>query len=179
MYLVYPSLQLKYIAMGVLPAFLMGIFCTYFLFKTGELMFQAEKDKMLIEISSLSNTTQGLIEQKYPPEIVEKIKKLKNELMSLQNILRVTYYDTFKEWDALRVLMLIGLFSILIIVGLICLISSHRIAGPLIRMKKYVDMFCEGKNTPGIHLRRYDEFKDLAGSLEKLRQGLESKGLLK
>lgn len=178
-YLVYPSLQLKYIAMGVLPALITGIFCTYFLLKTGELTLQAEKDKMLIEISSLGYTIQELMTQKYPPEIVERVKKLKNELFSLQNILRITYYDTLKEWEEVRILMLIGLLSILVIVGLICLIYSHRIAGPLVRLKKYIDMFCEGKNTPGIHLRKYDEFKDLAGALEKLRQGLEAKGILK
>lgn len=178
-YLVHPSSQFKYIAIGVLPAFVIGIFSLYLLLKTGEMTLQAERAKLSVEISSLNYTIQELQTEKYPPEIVEKIKGLKKELISLQNILKLTYYDTLKEWNKTKVLIFIGLFSVLIIVGIVSLLYSHRVAGPLVRLKTCIDTLSEGKDTSVIQVRRYDEFKELAESLEKLREGLKSKGMLK
>ncbi len=75
--------------------------------------------------------------------------------------------------------MLYGLFFILLFVGAISLLYSHRIAGPIIRLKNYIALFSEGKDVPNIQIRHYDEFKELADSLEKLRNNLKSKGVLK
>ena len=55
---------------------------------------------------------------------------------------------------------------------------SHRIAGPLYRIRTCVDMLAEGKNMAPIRLRKRDEFKELAASLENLRSALKDKGLL-
>jgi len=45
---------------------------------------------------------------------------------------------------------------------------SHRIAGPVYRLKSTIDEVLEGKSPGVIVLRRYDELKDLAASLSKL-----------
>jgi len=50
------------------------------------------------------------------------------------------------------------------------LIYSHRIAGPVYRIKNTIDEALEGKSAGIIVLRRYDELKDLATSLNKLLQ---------
>ena len=46
------------------------------------------------------------------------------------------------------------------------------------RMKRYVDMLSKGEDIPPVVLRKNDEFKDFAESLDKLRTYLKGKGLL-
>ena len=64
-------------------------------------------------------------------------------------------------------------------VGIISLIYSHSIAGPIYRLKKAIEALLEGKEISHIKLRPGDEFQDLADSLEKLRVILKNKGYLK
>ena len=57
------------------------------------------------------------------------------------------------------------------IIGLsvLSIFFSHKIAGPVYRMKKTVDKFLETEAKPGtIRLRKGDAFKDLADSLNRL-----------
>lgn len=178
-YFIHPSSQLKYIAMSVLPALLTSVFCIYFLVRTGELALQAERAKLSVEITSFNSTIQELKTEQYPKPVIDKIQKLKKELISLNNILSVSYFDTLTEWNKTKALMFVGLFFILIFVGAISLLYSHRIAGPIVRLKNYIDLFSEGKDVPNIQIRHYDEFKELADSLENLRSSLKSKGILK
>lgn len=178
-YFIHPSFQIKYIVIALLPALITGIFCAYFLIKTGELTLQALKIKRSMFVASLNYVIEELTKQNQSPEIIAKIKKLKTEPHSPENILRKPYFDVIKGQEQIKISMLLGLFSLLILIAVICLIYSHRIAGPLIRLKKSIDMFCEGKITAAIHLRKDDEFKELADSVEKLRLVLESKGILK
>lgn len=178
-YFIHPSSQLKYIAMSVLPALVTSIFCVYFLIRAGELALQAERAKLSVEITSFNATIQDLKTAQYPKEVIDKIQRLKKELISLNNILSVTYFDTMNEWNRTKFLIFVGLFFILLIVSTISLLYSHRIAGPIIRLKSYIDMFSEGKDVPNIQIRHYNEFKELADSLEKLRANLKSKGVLK
>jgi signal transduction histidine kinase len=96
----------------------------------------------------------------------------------LQTILGTTHFNTFMKWKKTRFFIFAGLLSILVFIAIISLLSSHRIAGPILRMKKSVDMLCEGKDVAPIKLRSYDEFKDLAASLDKLRMKLKDKGFL-
>jgi hypothetical protein len=46
-------------------------------------------------------------------------------------------------------------------------------------MKRSLDLLSEGKKIPPARLRRHDEFKELAESLERLRITLKNRGLLK
>ena len=50
------------------------------------------------------------------------------------------------------------------------LFYSRRIAGPVCRLKMMIDEVVEGKTPGTVALRRYDELKDLAASLNRLFQ---------
>lgn len=50
------------------------------------------------------------------------------------------------------------------------LLYSHRIAGPVYRIKNTIDEVLEGKSPAVIVLRKHDELKDLAMSLNRLLQ---------
>jgi len=177
-FLIHPSSQLKYIALSVLPALIMTLFCTYFLVTTGESILKTEKEQHFVEISSVSQALYNLETEGCPEGTADEVKRLMNELLPLQTILATTHFDTFVKWEKTRFFIFAGLFSILLAVAVVSLLSSHRIAGPIIRMRKSVDMLCEGKDIAPITLRSYDEFQDLAASLDKLRTILKDKGLL-
>ena len=177
-FLIHPSSQLKYIALSVLPALIMTLFCTYFLVATGESILKTEKEQHFVEISSISQAIYNLETEGCPQGTAEELRRLMNELLPLQTILGTTHFNTFMKWKKTRFFIFAGFLSILVFIAIISLLSSHRIAGPILRMKKSVDMLCEGKDIAPIRLRSYDEFKDLAASLDKLRMRLKDKGFL-
>ena len=69
-------------------------------------------------------------------------------------------------------LVAIGLIGIATI--LITLFTSHRIAGPLYRMEKDVQELASGNLTKKFSLRKADELKALAESLDKMAQSLRN-----
>ncbi|MDD4957242.1 MAG: hypothetical protein PHH49_05705 [Candidatus Omnitrophica bacterium] len=67
------------------------------------------------------------------------------------------------------------LFRILLITPLFVILGvfiSHRIAGPIYRIGKYLDQLIGGDYSRGLVLRRKDELKMLAFKLSKLRDKL-------
>ena len=177
-YFIHPSSQFKYIAMSVLPALVMSIFCIYFLIKTGELLLQKEKGKLTLQVSSIDETLRQLEKENYPKGAIEKIEILKKKLLIFKDILGIKYFAYLEEWAKTKMALLTVLAMVLVCVGIISLLFSHRIAGPIYRIRKSIDMLSEGKDIPPVQLRKYDEFKELAASLEKLRKILKEKGFL-
>lgn len=70
------------------------------------------------------------------------------------------------------------LFINLIFVSMLCIgigiIASHRIAGPVYRMIKFLDTVRSGDYSQRLHLRKRDELKDLAEAINRLVEKLES-----
>jgi methyl-accepting chemotaxis protein len=178
-YLVHPSSQLKYIEMTILPAILMSILCSYFLIRTGEVFLAKEKAQVAVEVLYLNDTAESLDTESYPPNVLRKMEVLKKRLDILKQNLEIEYLDTIKQWSTTRALLFIFLTIVVILAGLISLVLSHRIAGPIFRLKLLVDALAEGKDVPPIKFRNSDEFKELAESCEKLRNILKSKGAIK
>jgi methyl-accepting chemotaxis protein len=179
-YFIHSSSQLKYIAMSILPAFLMSVFCTFFILKSGEYILEREKYKLFIEFSSFNQTIKSLDrDRQYTPEIKEKIRKLQGELRSVEDILTITYFDTIREWEKTKRTIFIVLPIVLFLLGVIALIYSHRFAGPVLRLRESLDMLAEGKDVSFFKFRSYDEFKELAASFERLRKSLKDKGVIK
>ncbi len=118
-YFVHPSIQLKYMALSILPALVVSLFCIHLLINSAELVLNIEK-----------------------------------------------------------MVIFSGLFIVLVCTAGLSLLYSHRIVGPLSRIRKCVDMLSEDMDMLPIRVRKYDEFRDLAGSLEKLRSNLKDRGLL-
>lgn len=177
-YLIHPSSQLKYIAFSILPALIMSVSCTYFLFRGGELILKTQKEDHFVEISSITQSIYALQTEGCPKDTVDELQTLMNELLPLQTILAMTHFDTISKWEETKLLILAGLFGILVGIAALALLASHKIAGPIFRIKSCIDMLYEGEDIPPIQLRKNDEFKELAVSLEKLRARLKEKGFL-
>jgi len=177
-YFVHPSSQLKYMAFSTIPALVMSFYCTFSLVESGKVVLRAAREKPLVPVYTIRQTLFALENEGYTKDSAEKVAVLKSELESLKNALETTYVDTFTQWDRTKRAIFVVLFFVLVFVGLVSLVFSHRIAGPLFRIRSCVDMLAQGKNMPTICLRKCDEFKELAASLENLRKTLNDKGLL-
>ncbi len=89
------------------------------------------------------------------------------------------YFGTLKLWAETKIVLFLFLAIAIFLVGFIALLFSHRIAGPIHRLRKLAEMLAEGKNVPPVKFRNYDEFKEVAAAFEKLRNSLKAKGMLK
>lgn len=71
------------------------------------------------------------------------------------------------------VTVIIGLFAVIL-----TLLFSHKIAGPLYRFKKELELVKEGDVSSAFNIRKYDQLKEVAGVLNsaksKLRESLSS-----
>ncbi len=87
--------------------------------------------------------------------------------------------DASREWlvntfglsdadDMLLPAVLIAEIISFLIVGLISLFVSHRMAGPIYRFEKVTEGMSEGDFTIHVKLRDKDEFKDLADSFNNM-----------
>lgn len=177
-YLIHPSSQIKYILMSVLPVFLITIFSVFFLIKSGEMIFKIEKEKLSLEISAVNDALVQIKVDAVSKKALDKIEILKRRVEILENNLQMRYFSYLEEWSKTKIQILVGWFSILIIVAFIALLYSHRMAGPLIRLREYMAMLAQGKNTAPLLFRKNDEFSELAQSYEDLRKSLENKGFL-
>ncbi len=67
---------------------------------------------------------------------------------------------------------------LLLIAPLVCVLAivlSHRIAGPIFRIKKTLDEAVKGDYSKRLYLRKTDELKDVAESINNLMELLEKK----
>ncbi len=168
-YLINKSNQLTYVAFSVLPALVMTIFCVYFIFDNGELILKDSREKPMVPIYELQQSVGSLETDGCSPELVAEVQSIKSELVSLTKSLESGYEETIYRWNLTKRVLYLVMTSVLLCVGLWALIYSHRIAGPLYRIQKNIDEMARGEDIPPISLRKNDEFKDLAASLEKLR----------
>ncbi len=177
-YFVQPSTQLRFIATTMLATLSMSLFCTYFLNRGSEFVVEEGREKSIGPISSMSQIIMSLEKESHPKDTAAKVTSLKNELHSLKEIMETQYADTVEQWNQAERIILAVLFCFLLCTGLLVLMYSHRIAGPMVRIRTALEMLCEGKDIPPVRLRKHDEFKEVAGALDKLRTKLVERGFL-
>lgn len=174
-YFISPSIQIKYILMSVLPASIIGIYATIFLFKTSELLLFREERKLSVEISGYICNVSTDIKDVPSIEARRNTVKFLENLYSLQNYSQKRYLSNIKFLNEFKNVLLFGEALIFVCVGILALVYSHRIAGPMFRISKYLEMMIEGKEIPPVKVRYYDEFKEVAELLDKLRAILKEK----
>jgi len=83
-------------------------------------------------------------------------------------------YPLAEKTDAARALLLLHariwpwIGGIIIFFGTVSIFISHKIAGPLFRLKKSLDRITEGDLDVVIKLRKWDDLKDLAEHINML-----------
>jgi len=176
-YFIHPSSQLRYIAFSVIPTLVMTLYCGYYMDMTGDVILRLENDRIFAKLSVIQKALPRL-EKAATKDTADDVKTLKNILGSFENSVLLGYHESHRAWDQAKVFVFSGLFCVLLGTAILALLCSHRIAGPLYRLRVCINMLSEGKDLPPIRLRKHDEFKELAESLDKLRVNLKNKGFL-
>ena len=177
-YIVNFSLQFKYVVWSLLPALVMSVFCIYFVIASGQLVLDKEKTKIFSEFAAINTTIQREQTQNLPQEAQDRMEITKRRLESFKDILGIQYYHLAEEWANTK----IELFSVLLVIlgcfGVISLLYSHRIAGPIVRFERAIDLIQQGKDSGRIKIRKADELQELCTALENLRLIMKQKGYI-
>ena len=176
---IHPSSQLKYILLSMLPALIMTLFCSYLWIQSGRLIRQIGAERALEQVVRINYATDTFAKENQTNETSARKRMFKKGLYSVGDILETAYIETSNEWHRQTTISLIVLLLVLLSSGLLSLLYSHRIAGAVFNMRRCADMLAKGEDIPPIQLRKHDEFKDLAESLEKLRMELKAEGFLR
>jgi methyl-accepting chemotaxis protein len=89
-------------------------------------------------------------------------------------------YPIAEKADAARVILLLHgtiwpwLGGIILFFGVVSIFISHKVAGPLFRIKKALSQVTDGDLSVVIKLRKWDDLKDLADHINKLIEELRT-----
>ena len=176
-YFVHSSSQLRYIAFSIIPALVMTIYCSYYMNMTGDAMLRLGNDRIFASLSAIKHTLTRL-EKASTKDTEDDVKRLRDILVSFEDSVLLAYQASHGKWNRAKVIVFSGLFCFLLGTAILALLCSHRIAGPLYRIRMCINKLSEGKDIPPLRLRKHDEFKELAKSLDNLRVNLKNRGYL-
>ena len=171
-FIIHYSIQIRYILMSVLPALVVSVFCIFFLVKSGEKNIQRSASALnqINEYSQMLNKLEG---QEQSRKVLEKILFLKVELLSFQRNMQNAYLSDLVEWENTSIQIFTAILFVLFLVMILAIIYSHRITGPIYRVKRYLDMMAQSNDLPPpISFREHDEFKEIADSINKVIEKL-------
>ncbi|PIV12455.1 MAG: hypothetical protein COW11_00895 [Candidatus Omnitrophica bacterium CG12_big_fil_rev_8_21_14_0_65_43_15] len=71
----------------------------------------------------------------------------------------------------------IGFLLLLPVAAISAILASHKIAGPLVRIKQSLDEFIKGNYNISVKLRKGDHLQDVADQLNKLSESIRKKNV--
>lgn len=74
------------------------------------------------------------------------------------------------------IVFFVGAITFTIVMATITIVISHRVYGPVYAIRKHLAAIARGEFSHRTHLRKHDEFKDVAQDLNQLSEVLEAKG---
>ncbi|MBL7158062.1 MAG: hypothetical protein ISS91_00925 [Candidatus Omnitrophica bacterium] len=78
-------------------------------------------------------------------------------------------------FHSVNIKLVVNIFFVTILCVGIGIVTSHKIAGPIYRIKAFVNGLTNGDCAQRLHLRKGDDLQDLADALNKLAEKLEKK----
>ena len=94
--------------------------------------------------------------------------------------LSLDFYSLSEKAEAARTLLLLhskvwpGIGGIILLFGALSIFITHKIAGPLYRLKKALSLITEGNLDAKVKLRKGDDLKDLAEHFNMLAEELST-----
>ena len=168
---IHPACQSKYIALSVLPALILSLFCTFLLLHTGEETLKGITKNITHGVGSISLNIYRLETDKINLP-AEEMQSLKENLSSLKASLDENHFEALQSWRRTKLLVLTASLLVICVAAVLALFHSHRVAGPTIRLRSCMESLARGENIPPVRLRAGDQFTDLAEALETLRISL-------
>ncbi|MFH1674107.1 MAG: hypothetical protein ABIF87_11880 [Pseudomonadota bacterium] len=88
------------------------------------------------------------------PIIVREAPTFRIEIIKVDFLLRLLHFSV----------------PVLVVIGVLVIIFSHRIVGPIYRVKRALDALIEGEDVQEIRFRENDEFQSLVPKINKVIQ---------
>jgi methyl-accepting chemotaxis protein len=173
---IHPSSQGTYLAIAILPALVMSLLCIIFVFKSGESIMRAAKENPSLPLYSIRETVGMLQHEALSEDASAGVVKLRQQLDTLSSAQDRSYVRTITDWGMMKLRFYILILFSLILVALLALHFSHRIAGPMFNLRRNAELLASGQDTPPIRFRKNDEFQEIAAALEKLRLRMHELG---
>ncbi|MFT3842488.1 MAG: signal protein [Myxococcaceae bacterium] len=178
--------QLKFASYIVGITMVLSAFLGIFLYKNALNLFtqvdaavearsKAAETSKALSVATLNNDIAKNMENPdFTKEMTERSEKIDKEYEREKNAIVEARKDLFKQQQATAVGLAGTLFAFILVVGLGAIVATHRIVGPLFRVKRMAREVAGGKVIPPTYgLRPSDELKDVfdafADMVTKLR----------
>ena len=79
--------------------------------------------------------------------------------------------------DSVYLRLLTGFLLLLPVAAISAILLSHKIAGPLVRIKRALNQLAGGSHDVSVNLRKNDQLQDVAALVNKLAQTLKKKNV--
>ena len=185
-YLLDPRFQLKWTGMIIAVAFVISAIMGVFLYRTSsEVTAQSQKvigqgQELLKESQKNSDLVKMQIKKEYgdAPELADTFAKsaaeLDAQLETKQKLLLSHQQDTISQQNTMLTSLVAGLALLVILIGILGIYFTHKVVGPIYKMKMLLRQVGDGKLNFHGKLRKGDELQDFfevfAAMVEKLKE---------
>ena len=174
-FFIHASSQSKVIALSVIPALLMAVYSLYVVYVGTWPVIVASVETPRVSVMEARALLATYRSPEYAGAMTRgaMLRQLDAQLADMDQQLADGHESMIAAWGAARLRITMALFAALFLVGTLSVLTSHRLVGPLTRIRNNLNSLAAGESIPPVHLRKHDEFKDLAAALEALRQRLD------
>jgi nitrogen fixation/metabolism regulation signal transduction histidine kinase len=184
-YLLNPRFQLKWTGYIIFVALVISAILGWFLFQTSkDLTEQSQQvikqgDALISESQKNSELVKMQIKDQYAdtPELAKAFNKsaddLEKDLKAKHDKLQQQAADTAKQQQTMLMSLVGGLTLLVLLIGLLGIYFTHKVVGPIHKMKQLLRQVGDGKLNFEGRLRKGDELQDFfevfAAMVEKLK----------
>ena len=185
-YLLDPRFQLKWTGMIIGVAFVISAIMGVFLYRTSsEVTAQSQKvigqgQELIKESQKNSDLVKMQIKKEYgdAPELADTFNKstqeLDAQLETKQKALLSQQQATISQQNTMLTSLVAGLALLVVLIGILGIYFTHKVVGPIYKMKMLLRQVGEGKLNFHGKLRKGDELQDFfevfAAMVEKLKE---------
>lgn len=185
-YLLDPRFQLKWAGMFIAVAFIISAIMGTFLYRTTcEVTAQSHKviaqgEELIKESEKNSDLVKMQIKDQYSdaPELAatfaKQAKDLDGQIAARHGLLLAQQKATIAQQNTMLFSLVVGLLLLVILIGLLGIFFTHKVVGPIYKMKRLLRQVGDGKLNFAGKLRKGDELQDFfevfAEMVEKLKQ---------
>ena len=186
-YLLDPRFQLKWTGMIIGVAFVISAIMGVFLYRTtNEVTAQSHKviaqgEGLIKESQKNSDLVKMQIKDQAPdsPELAESFakeaKELDQEIEARQKQLRTQQQEVIAQQNMMLRSLVAGLLLLVVLIGLLGIYFTHKVVGPIYKMKMLLRQVGDGKLNFYGKLRKGDELQDFFEVFEQMVDKLKAR----
>lgn len=187
-YLLDPSLQLKFALYAVAVAVLVSLIIGTFLYRTTKTLFgemeaavqarsqAAESSKELGNAALSAELLQNFEDPQFAAQLQEKSKDIDSKYEAEKQAIVQQRQDLLRRQRVFNLALAGALLLFALLTGVASIVLTHKVAGPLFRVRRIVGEVAVGKfEPPKYALRDGDELRDLFDDVSKMVTALKER----